>query len=228
MKALLSSCVFLGFVACDSTTNEKSGVSNSNLSYVWSIDKPEGSGDVFRPSRVGAELIPDIAGDYYLKLEINEGKKDHEPELITIKVTSNSIGGGSEGNTDTFSFNIGNIKERSFIDKNDPEEEYPFAWAPYPIPFKSDVYEDDIFLRMSFKYEEILSSIDIYVDGTKEGIYDCGDNGVEKGETYIFYEDETKVYNSNDDGSCKITVSKFSPKGRLIGRYEATVTDRES
>lgn len=226
-------CGLLLFVAsCNGDVNESPyesnhGKSKDKLSYSWSIDKPEDSADVFRSFEKGAEIIPDVEGDYYIKLNISDDESEKEPETITIKVTAKSISGNSSGDKDTFSFDVSNIKKTKYIDRNDPDEEYPFIWAPYPFPFKSDVYSEDLFIRMSFVYESSLNSIDFYIDGAKKGVYECGEQGVSHGETSILFEDPYNEYTSSKAGSCKITLSRFSPTGRVVGKYEAVVVNQE-
>ena len=218
--------MFISLSSCNDNEKEKLDDPENRLSYVWSIDKPEESADVFRSFERGAEIIPDVEGDYYIKLNISDAGSEGGPELLTIKVTAKAISSGPDGNKDTFSFGISNIKQSKYIDINDPDEEYPFVWAPYPFPFKSAVYSNDIFIRMSFVYESSLNSIDFFVNGAKKGIYDCGEKGVSSGETAIAFEDPYNEYVSSEKGSCRITISKFSPTGRVVGKYEAVVVNQ--
>lgn len=68
--------------------SNSSDADGDDLIYYWSIERPEGSSAVFTQISEFAQLIPDIPGDYFITLIVNDHKVNSEPDNVVIYITS--------------------------------------------------------------------------------------------------------------------------------------------
>jgi RHS repeat-associated protein len=69
--------------------SSSSDLDNDALTYQWTLIRPPGSSAALMPDSsdpAKQRLVPDMSGDYLVRLVVNDGEANSEPETITISV----------------------------------------------------------------------------------------------------------------------------------------------
>lgn len=124
--------------------SQSSDPEDQDMTFSWAIESaPAGSNaPLLNAGTEHALLVPDIEGTYYLRLEVSDGYKDSEPDIVQV-VVDNSAPISDAGDDRTSRTNCGGVM-LSANDSTDPDgDSMQYQWTLPQKPAGSSASIDD-------------------------------------------------------------------------------------